>query len=136
LNDYFPFGSGLGTYATHASAIYYSPIYYEYDMHLNYEIGKGLFITDTFYPSLAQFGYFGIFLFFIFFYNIYKKAKKSYKKNNDKDQYRMCILLIIFFAIESIADSTFTHNRGMAMLMILAMFLVESKKDVSLSKIM
>ena len=35
----------------------------------------------------------------------------------------MTILIFIFFIIESIADSTFTHNRGMVMLMLLAIIL-------------
>ena len=35
----------------------------------------------------------------------------------------LTILIFIFFIIESIADSTFTHNRGMVMLMLLAIIL-------------
>lgn len=116
LDDYPIFGSGFGTYATYASSIYYSPLYYKYGLHLNYEIGNGRFITDTFYPSLAQFGYIGIFLFVYFWYLIYKKGR-------DKTSFKMVLLIMSYFFIESIADATFTQNRGIYMLVLLAMFL-------------
>lgn len=45
LNDYFPFGSGFGTYATHASSQFYSPLYFKYKMYLNYEIGNKRFLS-------------------------------------------------------------------------------------------
>lgn len=123
LNDYVPFGSGLGTYATHASKIYYSPLYYKYKMHLNQEIGNGLFISDTFYPSLAEFGYFGILLYFLFWYRIYKKGKRKFLRHKNPNNFKMILLIIAFFAIESFTDSTFVQNRGTYMLVLLAMFL-------------
>ncbi|KAA6338760.1 hypothetical protein EZS27_013259 [termite gut metagenome] len=126
LNDYFPFGSGFGSYANYASSLYYSPIYYQYNMSDHPEIGNGYFISDTFFPTLSQFGYVGVCLFFLFWYKIYQKILLKYYLTKDIYNYKICILIIIFFFIESTVDSTFTHNRGMMMMMILAMFLVEN----------
>lgn len=120
LNDYIPFGSGFGSYATYASSVFYSPLYFKYKMYLNYEIGNNMFISDTFYPTLAQFGYVGVTLFIIFWYRIYQKGKSL--PNN-----RMILLIIIFFFIESTSDSTFTQNRGIYMLVLLAMFLNQNR---------
>jgi hypothetical protein len=129
LNDYFPFGSGLGSYATYASSVYYSPIYYKYGLVYSPEIGNGHFISDTFYPALAQFGYIGVGLFLWFWYRIYKKTVLMYDITHDINNYKICLVIIMFFLIESVADSTFTHNRGMMMLMLLAMFLNEKKPN-------
>lgn len=123
LNDYPFFGTGLGSYATHASAIFYSPIYKEYGMIHNYEIEQGLFLSDSFYPSLAEFGYVGVLLYVLFWYRRMKSAYKNYQISHDKYDFKIAVLIAIFFAIECIADSTFTHNRGMYMLMLLALTL-------------
>lgn len=123
LNDYVPFGSGLGTYATHASQKYYSPLYYKYKMHLSHEIGNGRFISDTFYPALAQFGYLGIFLFILFWWRIYKRNKLKFLIYKNFNNFKIILLIVAFFAIESVADSTFVQNRGTYMLVLLAMFL-------------
>lgn len=125
LKDYFPFGSGFGTYATHASAEFYSPLYSKYHLNENYEIGNGLFISDAFLPSLAQYGFVGIALFIVFWKQIIKRIKTNYLNSVDLVATRASVLIFVFFAIEFISDSTFTHNRGMVMLMILAMLLNE-----------
>lgn len=127
LNDYFPFGSGLGTYATHASGQFYSPLYFKYKMHLNYEIGNKLFLSDTFYPSLAQFGYIGIAFFTLFWYRIFQTGKRL-------RNFKIILLIILFFILESTADSTFTQNRGIYMLVLLAMFLNQEKYLKSILK--
>ena len=68
--DYFPFGSGLGTFGTSASAkTYYSPLYYKYDLAEIWGMSPsdhGAFNADSFYPGLAQFGFVGLFFFIVF----------------------------------------------------------------------
>jgi len=123
LKDFPLFGSGLGSYATFASAVYYSPLYRQYQMIYNHDIGRGLFICDTFFPSLAQFGFVGIFLFILFWKKRIKEGLQKMKQEQSIFTFQFVLLIVIFFAIESIADSTFTHNRGMYMLMLLAICL-------------
>lgn len=133
LNDFFPFGSGLGTFATSASCEYWSPIYRMYELDLNNEIGQKLFVTDAFYPSLAEFGYVGIFLFLLFWWLCIKKAYKYYLLNGNSNLLKCVIIIVLFFAIEGIADSTFTQNRGMFMMMILALFMYRSKMETAIN---
>ena len=122
--DYFPFGCGLGSFGTFASAEYYSPIYEMYGLNHIWGLSKNMpiFICDAFYPELAQFGIIGAILYFFFWYTI---IRKSTSQNIQKST---CIWMIfIFFLIEGIADSTFTHNRGLFILIILALMII--RKD-------
>ena len=50
--DYFPFGCGLGSFGTFASAEYYSPIYEMYGLNHIWGLSKNMpiFICDAFYP--------------------------------------------------------------------------------------
>ena len=123
LNDFPFFGTGFGSYATFASAEYYSPLYYTYDLYISPEIGRGLYISDSYFPVFAQFGYVGFVLFVCFWFRLLKIAKTNFEIYNNELLFKLTILIFIFFIIESIADSTFTHNRGMVMLMLLAIIL-------------
>ena len=73
-------------------------------------------------------------LFCIFWKKTYNKAKIQLKSMGDVYSYKIILLIIIFFFIESIADSTITNNRGVFMMMILALFLSENKKRIYLVK--
>lgn len=123
--DYFPFGSGLASFATYESAEYYSPLYAEYKLNHLFGLSKEYphFICDTYYPSLAQFGLVGVCLFIFFWILIIKKIKNYKAIIGLGKEYIISILIICFFAIESFADSTFTHNRGLFMLIIMGMTL-------------
>ena len=123
LNDFPFFGTGFGSYATHASAEYYSPLYMTYNLYLSPEIGEGLFISDTYFPVFAQFGYVGLALFIWFWARRINHAYHNLKLYGNIVYFKLAILILIFFFIESVADSTFTHNRGMAMMVLLAVIL-------------
>lgn len=113
-------GTGFGSYASEASAKYYSPIYAKYNLDLNPEINKGLYLSDTYFPCLVgQFGIIGIFIFIAFWYRRVKTANEYYKRTNDIFLLKYTLLLLLFFFIESAVDSTLTNNRGVLMMMCL-----------------
>lgn len=87
------------------------------------------FVADTFYPSLAQYGIIGICLYILFWISIIKKSNRILRCYGDIVLYKMCLLTVGFFFIESFTDSTFTNNRGLFMMMLLALFLSEYKKQ-------
>lgn len=126
--DYFPFGSGFATYATVSSANYYSPLYNKYGMDTLFGLTESnpKFMADTYYPALAQFGIVGVILFFSFWFILLKKAISYFTVNNKKN-FTISIIIICFFLIECTSDSTFTHNRGMFMMILLALSLKEMK---------
>ena len=129
LNDYFPFGPGFATYADFASAEFYSPLYYKYHLDMVYGLSpyNHTFICDAFYTGLAQFGYVGIFLFFYFWYWIYGLLKSNYKKNGNVKLYKVGLLIIAFFMIESTTATTFVQAQGLIVMLLLAIILYEGK---------
>ena len=128
IQDYPLMGPGLGTYASYASDKYYSPLYSKYNLDKVHGLSEGgAFISDTFFPSLAQYGLIGIFLFFFFFYRRYIEVKNKKELTGDVIWFKMSLLFFVFFLIESTSDSTFVQNRGMVMMMLLAMYINENR---------
>ena len=127
FRDYFPFGSGFGSFATFASGAYYSSIYKEYGIDGVWGISKSYhsFISDTYYPSLAQFGVVGVVLFLLFWIYLLKKAFQYLRVTSDMRLMNLAMIVIAFFAIENIADATFTSNRGLYFMMFLGVIYVE-----------
>lgn len=125
IADYFPFGPGFATYATYTSGQYYSPLYNNYHMDIMHGLTKDnpTFMADTYYPALAQFGIVGICLFFIFWIIICKKAIKLFNTSQNRLAFMVSLSIIAFFLIECTSDATITHNRGLFMMMLLALSL-------------
>lgn len=134
FQDYFPFGSGFGSFATFSSGLYYSDIYAQYGVENVWGMNKQSYpyIADTYYPSLAQFGVVGLLLYIGFWLFIVGRAYTYFKANNQLLMYlMMAILVTIYFAIEGTSDSTFTTHRGFFILMLLGMCLAYMRKMAS-----
>lgn len=125
LKDYFPFGSGFGTFGTDASGLYYSPIYYKYG--LNYVFGcspndygtETSFFMDTFYPViLGQFGIIGTIL-FIKFWLIKLKEISAIMI----EKYKLFMIVFVYLAIEGIASGTFLGAQTVPAMMTLGLCL-------------
>jgi hypothetical protein len=131
LRDYFPFGSGLASYATYASGYYYSPIYGEYGIDEVYGITKTYysFIADVYYPSLAQFGVVGIALYIIFWGYVFRKAIHFYRKTKNLHYLILVGLIVGFLIIEGTTDSTLISNRGVFFMTLLALILAGMKQE-------
>ena len=119
--DYFPFGSGLASFGTHFSGVYYSDIYTIYGIDNIWGLSKSEpnFISDTYYPSLAQFGVVGIALYFLFWMYIVRKAMTFNLSNKNMHLFLIAVCITGFLFIENIADATFTGNRGTFMMIFL-----------------
>ncbi|OAV71444.1 Lipid A core - O-antigen ligase [Bacteroidales bacterium Barb4] len=135
FKDYFPFGSGFGSFATYSSGLYYSDIYTKYGVEYVWGMSKSYysFIADTYYPSLAQFGVAGVLLYISFWFYVVLKAFSYFKKDTNAQikYFVIAILITGFLGIEGIADSTFSTHRGFFILMILGMTL-SSMKTIAL----
>ena len=130
FQDYMPFGSGFATFGTHASAAYYSPLYKEYGIDTVWGLSKSYpyFISDTYYPSLAQFGVVGVILFAVFWLYLCLKAYKNFRQTNNAQFVTIIIIITGYFAIENIADATFTSNRGYFFMLLLGLIFSEMKQ--------
>lgn len=126
LVDYFPFGSGLGSFATEASRMNYSKIYHEYNISKVFGLTeeKGNYITDTYFPVLAEFGFIGIIMFIYFIYFIIKTNNKNNTSGYGINiYYKSTLCVLVFILIESTSDSTLLSSRGVPIMMILAIVL-------------
>lgn len=120
LGDYFPLGSGMGSFACNGAWKYYSPLYYEY--HLNEVWGLnegGGFICDAYYPTLAQFGIVGVFFFCWF----WKRRLVAFNQIEDMRYYRVAMLTFCCLVIEQTADSSWLSGKGMGFCMLIALCL-------------
>lgn len=134
--DYFPFGTGLASFATHASGYFYSPLYSKYNIDSVWGISKHEwgFIADTYYPSLAQFGIIGVALFATFWCYLLKKSYDIFKRNQQTKYILLTSLITGYCLIENIADASFTSNRGFFMLMFLGLIISDGQADNSLKE--
>lgn len=122
--DYFPFGSGLASYASYASAEPYSDLYYDYGVNYVYGLSPQFsdFICDAYYPTLAQFGVVGLLLFFALWFYVFRYMRHLEKRGDEIVRYP-CILIvmgIVFVLIESIGSTFIIQVSGMHMMMMLA----------------
>lgn len=127
----FPFlGSGLASFATISSSpeVHYSGLYYEYGINNVWGLSEGmpLFICDAFYPGLAQFGFVGIALFVMFWMWIYRKLRVVLHKEG-KYMFSLGFMIVIYFAIESVAGTAFVQGVGVIGMMLLGMILSKYK---------
>ncbi|MDR2628023.1 MAG: O-antigen ligase domain-containing protein [Dysgonamonadaceae bacterium] len=129
LSDYFPFGSGLASYATYYSGVYYSDIYAEYGLENIWGLSKSFpsFIADTYYPCLAQFGIVGVILFVLFWLYVIRKAYRAYRQSGDVKSFTIIFLLIGFLLIESTTGTTLIAQGGFVALMLLGATLSEAE---------
>ena len=127
LGDYFPFGSGMGTFATAAAATYYSPLYYKYHLNSVWGLqGAGGFICDAFYPSLAEFGIVGIILFYFF----WKRRLKAINDIEDMRYYLIGLMAFFCLAIEQTSDSSFLSGKGMGYCMLIGLCLNANRNSL------
>jgi hypothetical protein len=124
LWDYFPFGSGMGSFACNAAWKYYSPLYYEYNLNHIWGLGgdrllDGTFICDAFYPTLAQFGIVGVILFYLF----WKRRLTAFNEMYSLKYYRVAMMAFFCLAIEQTADTSFLSGKGQGYCMLIALCL-------------
>ncbi len=128
LRDHLLLGSGLASYATYSSGVVgYSRLYAEYNLDEVWGLLEGdcPFVSDTFFPELAQFGIVGIVLFFYFWMWIYKQIKIKERSDRNIRLYKIGLMIILFVAIESIAGSVFLQGGGIMTMMLLGLVVRE-----------
>ena len=135
FKDYFPLGSGLGTFATNAAAEYYSPLYYKYGLSDVWGLSPdfNVFMADTYYPSLAEYGILGAFLFLWF----WKRRLWAIQKLPLK-YYKVGAMAVMALARESVADTSYLSGKGMGYFMLLGIVMsvgtqIEEEKRAELA---
>ncbi|MDR1780460.1 MAG: hypothetical protein LBR50_07000 [Tannerella sp.] len=135
LKDFFPLGSGYASFATHASKVHFSQLYADYG--LSYVDGRTpqewFPVSDSYYPSLAQFGFVGIAIYAVFWLYIIFAAYRKFRKDSDLQSFVVALILIAFVCIENVFDSFLTSNRGDFMMMFLGVLFSRRNGAVSVA---
>ena len=123
LMDFFPLGSGLGTFASHLSGKYYSNVYDMYGISnvigMNRE--KYNFISDVFWPYIyGQFGIFGLLLYGKIILDLFFRQFRS----GIADSSRIAMAAVWIYAlIATTSEAYFTNTTGVQMALFLTMFI-------------
>lgn len=126
LMDYFPFGTGWGTYGSYYSADPYSPIYHLYGMGNHIQLGEKtrLFLYDNYLASLfGESGLIGSLCIFLFIGISYFNFKNGFKL--DKRLSAAGYLLLGYLCIAIIEETAFQNPAIMGLA--IAMGVVEAK---------
>lgn len=136
LKDFFPLGSGFASFGTLASGLYYSKIYSKYGLTSIEGLSQQdwFSVSDSYYPSLAQFGIIGIILYLFFWGAILHKAFIKFREKGDIQLFALVLILVSFVFIENISDSFFTSNKGYYMMMFLGVLFGKKKKRANLDE--
>lgn len=136
LLDYFPFGSGLASFASFASASNYSTLYYEYGLDKVWGLSPAYseFVCDAYYPTLCQFGIVGVAVFVYFWRWIIRRMNQLdlLHRERFRNSFVVCFGLLTFIFIESIGSTFFIQATGAQAMMLLGLICTpHSKNEIS-----
>lgn len=126
--EYFPLGSGFGTFASYLSGQYYSPIYDTYSISSVIGLTRDMYdyMADTFWPYIyGQFGFIGFGLFAATIIAIFISLKKRYYMNFKS--MLAAFLLFSYILIASTAEAIFTDVTGIFIFMAMGTYLGENR---------
>ncbi len=122
--DYFPFGSGLGLFGSHASRLDYSPLYQKYNISGVWGLSKEqpAFITDSFWAmTIGELGFIGVILLLALIMMLLLNII-NYSKGTSIDKF--FIILPLFYALlTSPIDTVFISN-GIVLLLFAVIFML------------
>ena len=123
-NDFFPLGTGYGTFGSNIAAEHYSPLY----VAMGYSALPGAsrennsLLSDSFWPIIiAQFGWMGLLLFVCFLIGLIRKIFELYKIN--RYLFWAGISAIAYEIIASTAESAFFHPVAIPLFCVLGLII-------------
>lgn len=120
LRDFFPLGSGLGTFASYLSGRYYSNIYDLYGISnvIGMTRENYIYISDVFWPYIyGQFGIFGLMIYVKIIFSLFIRQFHSYIT----DASRLAVAVVWIYAlIASTSEAYFTNGTGVQMALFLS----------------
>lgn len=128
--DHAPLGTGFGTFASHFSGVFYSPLYYIYRISNVNGLRKGAsyFISDSFWPMiLGQTGWLGLILISCALLCLFLCIQDMRKRNPACNAAGLCILA--YLMISSIAESAFVNMLAVPLAIWLGVLLQKSRRE-------
>lgn len=124
-NEYFPLGTGFGTYGSWMSRIHYSDLYYTLNFHENYGMtpNNGKYLTDTYWPMIiGELGWIGCLSMLLLWYSLLRRLIMNYRKSKrQSNQIVHCAasLALVQVMVESIASPSLSKAPEIFFVMLL-----------------
>lgn len=128
--EYFPLGTGFGTFGSDTASKYYSPLYRAYGFTNLYGMGpsQGFFLNDNYWPMvMGQFGFLGLPLFGYLYYIILRLLQKVIQNRVIK---ACAVCNFIYIMIHSLGSASLTSSAGMVLFVVLAIALTCCKRKI------
>jgi hypothetical protein len=128
VKDFFPFGSGFGTFASFLSGRYYSGIYSMYGVSdvSGMRADQYNYISDTYWPwVIGQFGFLATIAYIRLFYSLIKNQMSKIK---NKDKLMAFIIIWAYALLASMMEAFFTNATGVAMAILLMVYIGKDDK--------
>lgn len=120
LAEYFPLGSGFGTYGSDIAIDFYSELYSLYGFSRIYGIGlvHTNYLNDNYWPMIiAQFGVIGTGIMLFILWMIHKEIIQKAKR--DKYCYFAALCALLFLLISSVASKSYSEYSSICVFMLL-----------------
>lgn len=120
MQDYFPIGTGFGTFASSEAAKNYSQVYFLYDLNSVYGLSaeKYTFSSDTFWPIImGQTGVIGTISYVYVLIQLFRGMVKIRKDNNVA--YAGGVFTFAYLLISSTSESAFCNPAATPLAMVL-----------------
>lgn len=133
IKEYFPLGTGFGTFGSSAAADYYSPLYYRFDFHLKYGMGPSdpMYLNDNYFPMIfGQLGLIAGCMFMVFIFIVFRDI--WYRFKNSGQISRLVCLFYIFDTVFSSVQSSYLAHYSVVTLTFITIFLggaLKNKED-------
>jgi O-antigen ligase len=110
--DHFPFGTGLASFGSYASSVYYSDVYGEYGLTKVWGLSPAYpaYITDTFWPMvLGQGGVVSLVPYLLIFGVLFRTFWSAAGKPTASQEDRFLAICGMFLILGSLLESTSSH---------------------------
>ncbi len=129
MGDYFPVGTGFGTYGSHVAANPYSPVYVKYGFRNVYELGGGGtgFFDDTFWPIImGQTGVAGTVCYITVLALLFGRVLRLRKVS--LQTYCAGTFLFLYLIISTTSEPAFNNAIAVPMAMLLGHFFTRKER--------
>lgn len=119
MKEYFPIGTGFGTFASDVAGEYYSPVYVKYGFTQIYELQReSNFLSDTFWPIIiGQTGFIGTVCYLIALVRLFLKTIKV--RLADWGAYAAVLFIFIYLLVSSTSEPAFCNAVAIPLAMML-----------------
>lgn len=121
MRDYFPIGTGFGTYGSNAAAESYSPVYVMYGFNDVGDLASWnptAYLTDTFWPIIiGQTGAIGIVAYLVVLALVFSKVITLEKINTY--YFLAGVYIVVFMIVSSVAEPAFNNAVSIPMAVLL-----------------